>query len=379
MIYKARVKNPKYYYDDNNWAKTKEQWLEIDPAAQFQDISPSLQDNNNPIGIDNISIYSNRAGEGLSEANWRQVGRQVGDKLEKNWGELSRKFDDFMRENKGDWVNKKDVADMLETSYKDKGFQKLLLRRRTENPPKIIVHGRNPDLIRWINREFEVTDLSAPLSNRWIKAKLPFDLDTRLDIPKGSVGVVAGFKDAGKTAFFLELAETVLLSTDLEVWYFYNEFTQDRLRIRVEDFPVLVDMHKKGRFFPVRQDTFEVKDILRPDACTIYDYLRRTEDFYLHAGDIDALAKSLVDGMIWVGLQKTNDAKTGYGGTPTRWLANIYLTLDVVKNLTTGIEGKIAIQDAKDYRSDNPKGESLKYKSGGKHGRLFRDGIWGRG
>ena len=60
------------------------------------------------------------------------------------------------------------------------------------------------------------------------------------------------------------------------------------------------------------------------------------------------------------------------------WLANIYITLDVVGNTKQGIKGKATIEAAKDYVRDNPKGETCSYQSGGKHGRLYKDGTWGR-
>jgi hypothetical protein len=295
------------------------------------------------------------------------------------WGIFAKKFDELMMESKGEWVNKKDLAEQLGTTYKNKAFMRLVRSRRSGKKPIILVHGRNPDLIKFINRDYvEAEQIHKP--GQWINAKLPFDLQNRIKLPAGSVCVVAGFKDAGKTAFFLELAETVLNSTDMQVYYWFNEFSLERFYIRLEDFPNLEKMlGKNGRFHAVSQTDIEIKDVVEPDACNIYDYLRRTQDFYLHSKDIDDIAKGIGNGMLWLGLQKTNDAKTGYGGTPTMWLPNIYLNLDVTKNLETGIEGKCTIRTAKDYVNRNPKDEYCKYTSGGKHGRLYSDGTWWRG
>lgn len=329
-----------------------------------------------PYGINNINTNIYAPGKGLNEFKSERVAEQERNESSAEWGEFSRKFDDFLRENKGDWLDKREVAEQIGTSYKSRTFRKLIQTRFDEG--KIRKHERMPRLIMWINRDYKVADLTTTIEENWITCELPLDLHKRLLVPKGSIAGVAGFVSSGKTAFLLEVAELILRTTDMKVYYFFNEMSLQRLKIRVEDFPYLLETYKQGRFKPIEQKDFEIKDNIEPDACNIVDYLRRTEEVYKHAEDIGALQKNIGSGMLWFGLQKTAQSESGYGGTPTRWLSNIYITLDRIREASNRFEGKATIRKAKDYANGNPVEEHCTYYTGGKHGRLFRDSEWHR-
>jgi len=331
-------------------------------------------------GNNKYSLINNGVNATLDIAKTGQIAGQNRDISGIKSGSISKLFDEIMRENVGEWQSKKEIAGQIGTYSGHDAFRKHIQRLKKDG--KLRQHKSRPDLIMWINRSFKETDLSLDNDGDWIETRLPLALHKQILVPKGSIGVNAGVTSSGKTALQLGIAEEVLRSTDMEVWYWFNEMSEARLRIRMQDFPYLVEMQKAGRFHPVEQVGFEFKDVLVEGACNLVDYLRRSDEFFRLAGDIDEMHKRIGAGMLWVGLQKADGPRVteGYGGLPTTWLSNIYLLLDKESEQSNGFHGRMTIRKAKDYAesNNNPCWKHVNYHTGGKHGRLYQDGIWGR-
>jgi len=320
----------------------------------------------------NINIPPISANSFTSE----QLREQIGTTSPAKWGEFAKKFDEIMREGGSDWQDKRDIAEQIGTSHKDRAYRLLLQRRRGDG--KIRVHGRNPYLIQWINRGYKMTQLSSAEKQSLLDIKLPLNLHKIAQIPPGSVVGVAGYISSGKTSFLLETAELNALSQPMSVYYWFHEMSEARMIIRCEDFPLLIEAQKQDKFFPVKQGDFEFADVLEPNAINLIDYIDRNDDLFLIGGDIKQLQTKLIRGIVVFALQKKHGSAFGYGGLPSAKLSNLYITLDTKYQSAKAMHGEAKIVKCKDWVDNNPIGLYCEYYTGGEHGKLFLDGEWKR-
>lgn len=330
----------------------------------------------NPNRINNI-FSTNMPPPDVRKANLGQVAGQDGTNSRRNWGDLSRAFDELMSVDIGDWVDKRDIAGQLGTTHTDDAFRKLIYNRKKDT--KIRQNKRNPYLIQWINKSYKVVDLSDNSQETYLPVKLPLDIHELVKVPQGSVNMIAGFTSAGKTAYQLEIADLNVFVQDKVTYYWFNEMSIPKLKTRLEDFPNLYKAWEQGKFKPVRQEDFEFADTVEPDAINIYDYIDRDEDMWLIGQDIKQIQVRLATGVAFIAIQKKAAETFGYGGLPTAKLSNLYVTLDCNKEQGDYFSGKAKIVKAKDWVNHNPVYMSCDYKTTGKHGKLERQGIWGRG
>jgi hypothetical protein len=164
----------------------------------------------------------------------------------------------------------------------------------------------------------------------------------------------------------------------MPIYYWYNEMSEDRMINRCADFPMLYDAQKQGRFFPVKQDDFEFRDVLEPDAINLIDYLDRDNDMFLIGQDIKQLQSRLNTGILIFGLQKPADRLFGYGGLSSAKLSNLYIALDKKSQSETAMTGQAEIIKSKDWVRYNPVGLKCLYHTGGQFGKLFLEGTWQR-
>jgi 5S rRNA maturation endonuclease (ribonuclease M5) len=290
-----------------------------------------------------------------------------------NWGVYAKKFDEVMSESDTP-RDKREIAETIGLKPTSDTFRKLLSRRFTDGIVR--PYRRSPYLIEWINRDYKVTQLFAIKEQAFLNIKLPLDIESLVRIPPGSVIGVAGYVSSGKTAFLLETAELNVFSQPMPVYYWYNEMSEAKMAIRCEDFPLLYDAHGQKKFFPVKQGNFEFVDVLEPDAINLIDYLDRDEELFLIGNDIKQLQKRLNTGIVIFALQKPHGRVFGYGGVPSAKLANLYISLDVLREMEHSLHGKAEIAKCKDWVNNNPVGLICEYDTGGRHGKLFIDGEW---
>lgn len=325
----------------------------------------------NPLMAKNNNSFINIGGSAENRLETGQE-RDKNGTTSANWGDYSKKFDEVVKE--AGKIAKRDVAEAIGLRATSDTFRKLVSRRIDEG--KIRPHKGSPNVIEWINRNYQITSLMGGQAEIFLPVTLPLGLSSRVKIPPGSVIGLAGYTSAGKTSFLLELAELNCLSQPMPVYYWYNEMSEARLRIRCEDFPKLLQAADKEKFIPVKQSDFEIADVLQPDCINLYDYLDRDDELYLIGQDIKQLQSRLNTGIVVFGVQKPKGRDLGYGGIPSAKLSNLYFALDVEKQKIEGLYGRCKVVKAKDWTRNNPVEMYCFYHTGGEHGKLFLDGGW---
>ncbi|MFC2076503.1 hypothetical protein ACFLT7_05420, partial [candidate division KSB1 bacterium] len=208
--------------------------------------------------------------------------------------------------------------------------------------------------IDWRNAPDETYEL------RW-----PFGLEVMLEFFPGNIAVVAGSKDAGKTAFLLELAH--LNQANREIVYFSSEMGESELRRRLLYFDIPLDDWR----CTFRERSVNFPDVIRPDALNIIDFLELSEDFYRISGILREIHDVLDQGVAVIALQKNPDRDTGLGGERSLEKARLYLAIDSNRH-----GGRLKIVSMKNWRGKRkPRGLAIDFRlvEGAK---FIVDGDW---
>ena len=176
---------------------------------------------------------------------------------------------------------------------------------------------------RFVNTELEGLDwVEADTENildiRWPYGwgdKTSFGFDDNLTLYPGSIVVVSGVSNQGKTAFMLNVL--VLNLDDWECRYLTNEMGPEELKDRLsnfEEFYALTDELGSPRFeAAMRYDNYQ--DVILPNGLNIIDYLDPGENPYMVGQQIDAIRQKLVNGVAFIALQKKVTTSRGKDGT----------------------------------------------------------------
>ena len=188
----------------------------------------------------------------------------------------------------------------------------------------------------------------------------PFGIENYFRVLPKTLVVVAGAKDAGKTAFMLNVAR-LNMNSEHGLYYFTSEMGLGELSDRIGKFDNIdfnewdkkVHMHERMENFP---------DVIKPDSINIIDYLEISDNFYLVNEMLRNIWKQLRKGVAIVALQKKGDAEWGRGGEFSAEKARLYITLNQGKKDYEPAIAKIVA--AKNWRkpTENPKGKTWEYK-----------------
>jgi len=203
---------------------------------------------------------------------------------------------------------------------------------------RYIYRGGEGDVLDWVNAdENEVLDIRWPYG---IDDNSTFGFEEYLAIPPGSLIIVAGTSNKGKTAWCLNfLAENMDKHPCI---YMSNEFTSVALRRRLIwfDWVEFLNGDNTPKFKAIRRYR-NWEDVVRtnPDGINIIDYLR-LEDNTQVGNAIKVIQEKLNKGLAVLALQKPPGRDEGYGGYPTIEAASLYLAID---------KNKLKVVKAKDH------------------------------
>ena len=175
---------------------------------------------------------------------------------------------------------------------------------------------------RFVNTELESLDwVEADTENildiRWPYGwgdETSFGFDDNLTLYPGSIVVVSGVSNQGKTAFMLNVL--VLNLDDWECRYLTNEMGSEELKDRLsnfEEYYALTDELGSPKFeAAMRYDNYQ--DVILPNGLNIIDYLDPGENPYMVGQQIDAIRQKLVNGVAFIALQKKVTTSRGRDG-----------------------------------------------------------------
>lgn len=194
---------------------------------------------------------------------------------------------------------------------------------------------------------------------------LPLNLCDKVVVQPGSIIVIAGVSNAGKSGFLLEIANK---NRDKFVTdYYASEWSDSGLRDRLENFGEPMDSWNTINFFDRSSDFV---DVVKPNGLSIIDFLEVHEDFFRVGAILQGIREKLDRGVCIVAMQKSPGSQFGKGGHTTIEKPLLYLTID---------DGILTVEKLKQPPKGvkNINGLSINYRYG-KGGRLLVDGFWGR-
>jgi hypothetical protein len=241
----------------------------------------------------------------------------------------------------------------LELTSRD--FQKAAVLELLKLKAKGIIEpcGNRRGCYRRVERDCEPIDFlnapdGPPLPIAW-----PLGLENLVALYPRNLAVVAGSKDAGKTAFCLNFAR--LNQENFEIHYFCSEIAAQEFRARLKLFQYPLESWKIKTW--ERSNNFA--DVIRPDAINIIDYLEISAEAYRIADELRFIYDKLRSGIALVAIQKDQDAKLGRGKSFSIEKARLYLTLDAKPR-----HNELKIVSGKNWaqKDKNPAGVVIKFK-----------------
>lgn len=186
---------------------------------------------------------------------------------------------------------------------------------------------------RRVQKELEDIDIfNVP---KFITIKFPFGLENYIRVTEGSLIVIAGDKEAGKTGLCLIIAYLNMYIWKDNLYYFDSESGATLLGERL----LAIDPNLPNPLpFKIKHCARDYSDAIVPDAFNIVDYLDLGSQYQTVGDEMLSIVEAVGRGVVFVALQKpppsrTKDGKLivrnwGYGGLPSIHRAQVALTLD---------------------------------------------------
>lgn len=273
------------------------------------------------------------------------------EKKERNWVEEVK---EWVNNTIGYFYIKNCYDDMQAQSKEQKAIIRVNLGRLVSE--KIIekdkeLNGR----YRKVDNSLEKIDWESA-SDEHLDIRLPLQVTDYCNINPSNILVVAGCKDAGKSAFCLNTA--ILNLIKYKINYYSNEMGDVEIKRRLKKAMIHLNVSteslRKINFYK-RLDNFA--DIIQDEDNTIHiiDYVDVTKDAYLIGETIKTIFAKLKKSVCLIALQKDYGKDLARGGASSLDKARIYVTLE---------RGKAKIVSGKDWANEhiNPAGLELSYK-----------------
>jgi len=263
---------------------------------------------------------------------------------------LAQRVEEWVKETSG-WFDTAELDRELGIATAEDKQNRRLIMYRLRQQGLIALHPRYNKKSRYVDKALRAIDFKAvgkrtPLAIGW-----PFDIQKLVDVYPGSVVVIAGASNAGKTAFMLNVIR--LNMYDFPTYYFSSEMGADELAIRLEKFP---GIEINDWNFTAAERTYDFADAIIPDALNLIDYWEFIDgNFYMIAEGLRAVWEKLGTGIAVVALQKTGDRVLGRGGAFSLEKPRLYLSMD---------SGRLTVVKGKNWAQPtvNPKDLAVNFK-----------------
>jgi len=216
-------------------------------------------------------------------------------------------------------------------SPEGKTYLRVILRR-LEDKELISANGGGGNY-RKLDTEATVIEWQQADPSKTVPLEFPFEEHKMAKVYPKSIIIVAGTKNAGKTAYLYNFIKLNMANFDVDLYNSETSPEQMHERFMPLDIPVPAPFTVYERY-----DNFA--DVIDPDHISVIDYLDLNSEVYLVGSEIDAIFRKLRNGVAIIGLQKPPptityvkgvkkliDRDLAYGGGFTAKRAILYITM----------------------------------------------------
>mgnify|MGYP001616408575 FL=1 len=171
----------------------------------------------------------------------------------------------------------------------------------------IISNNGGGGIYRKLDLEAPVIDWQSADPQNVVDLRFPFGEHEYCKIYPRSIIIIAGTKNAGKTAYLYNFIK--LNYEQYQIDLYNSETSPEQMHERFE--PLEIPNPAPFNTYE-RYDNFA--DIIHPDHISVIDYLDLNSEVYLVGAEIDAIFRKLRGGIAVIGLQKPPATITHYKG-----------------------------------------------------------------
>jgi hypothetical protein len=223
-----------------------------------------------------------------------------------------------------------DIINELSLEKNQKGQVSVYLARFMEEG-LIKRDGRASGIWRRIEGDLTELNFKNPQTGL-VNLKFPFGIEKYVKILPGSIIVVAGAVNAGKTAFMLNFIAQNMHA--YEIRYLTSEMSDRALNERLSNFeeidPPIPLNDWSFKAYPCYEN-FSDHVLPGRGRVTVVDYLELHTEFYLIAQHLAEIHRKLDGGIAVVGLQKNPGVDAGLGGQRSLEKPSLYIAMDSKK------------------------------------------------
>ena len=260
--------------------------------------------------------------------------------------------EEWVREASG-LFTKRDIWEDLDIGPgPNRDYLRTVLKRLRDAKLIAYVDGRH-GAYRLLDVELERMSLARANPKNVLPIKWPFELERYVKIFRKNIAVLFGSKDAGKTAFLLNLMR--LNMDKFPIRYLNTDMGEEELRVRVEKFED-VTIEQWDKYIEMYEKAIVLPEHMNPDAINIVDFLEIHDEFYKIGKPIKEWSAPLNNGILVVAVQKNLDAEFPIGKARSLEKAKLAINLD---------PNKATLAVAKNWQDgiiSSPKGKAWTYK-----------------
>ncbi len=227
--------------------------------------------------------------------------------------------------------NVRDIwADVGIETAEGKSYLRVILKRLIETG---IISANDAGFYRKLDTEAPLIEWQAADPKKTVPLLFPFGEHDLCKIFPKSIIIVAGTKNAGKTAYLYNFIARNMAAFSIDLYNSETSPEQMKERFAPLDIPEPAPFNVYEKY-----DNFA--DVIHPDHISVIDYLDLNSEVYLVGTEIDALFRKLKQGVVVIGLQKPPASVTfvkgvkkvierdlAYGGGFTAKRAVLYITM----------------------------------------------------
>ena len=170
-----------------------------------------------------------------------------------------------------------------------------VILRRLQDKGIIVANGNGT--YRKLDKEAPVIQWQTADPEKVVPLLFPFDEHKVCKIYPKSIVIVAGSKNAGKTAYMYNFIK--LNMADFPIDLYNSETSPEQMNERFKPLEI-----PNPAPFTVYERYDHFADVIHPDHVSVIDYLDLNSEVYMVGAEIDAIFRKLKQGVAVIGLQK---------------------------------------------------------------------------